>query len=151
MPRLPSCCQQHSPCSGPSPGHTSLSHSHSSCLQASSSQQTAGSQHSNTHHFVHHIHHPAPQPPGTLPFQEPSCPVERPSALPAPCAGVNNSNGSSSNAAHYHDQVSKFVANIKIFSFYNFFIYLLYDDFNLIHNSDLNQKTRLFRMNPQLF
>uniref|UniRef100_A0A3Q2QNV7 RING-type E3 ubiquitin transferase n=1 Tax=Fundulus heteroclitus TaxID=8078 RepID=A0A3Q2QNV7_FUNHE len=98
MPRLPSCCQQHSPCSGPSPGHMSLGHSHSSCLQASSSQQTAGSQHShsNTHHFVHHIHHPAPQPPGTLPFQEPSCPVERPSALPAPCAGVGN--------AHYHDQ-----------------------------------------------
>ncbi|KAM4744587.1 E3 ubiquitin-protein ligase Arkadia isoform 2-T2 [Anableps anableps] len=105
MPRLPSCCQQHSPCSGPSPGHMSLSHSHSSCLQASSSQQTASSQHShsNTHHFVHHIHHPAPQPPGTLPFQEPSCPVERPSALPAPCAGVSNSS-SSSNAAHYHDQ-----------------------------------------------
>ncbi|XP_043994719.1 E3 ubiquitin-protein ligase Arkadia isoform X2 [Gambusia affinis] len=105
MPRLPSCCQQHSPCSGPSPGHMSLSHSHSSCLQASSSQQTAGSQHShsNTHHFVHHIHHPAPQPPGTLPFQEPSCPVERPSALPAPCAGVSNSS-SSSNASHYHDQ-----------------------------------------------
>uniref|UniRef100_A0A3P9QJM5 RING-type E3 ubiquitin transferase n=1 Tax=Poecilia reticulata TaxID=8081 RepID=A0A3P9QJM5_POERE len=105
MPRLPSCCQQHSPCSGPSPGHMSLSHPHSSCLQASSSQQTAGSQHShsNTHHFVHHIHHPAPQPPGTLPFQEPSCPVERPSALPAPCAGVSNSS-SSSNASHYHDQ-----------------------------------------------
>ncbi|XP_014865354.1 PREDICTED: E3 ubiquitin-protein ligase Arkadia isoform X2 [Poecilia mexicana] len=104
MPRLPSCCQQHSPCSGPSPGHMSLSHPHSSCLQAPSSQQTAGSQHShsNTHHFVHHIHHPAPQPPGTLPFQEPSCPVERPSALPAPCAGVGNS--SSSNASHYHDQ-----------------------------------------------
>ncbi|XP_016536385.1 E3 ubiquitin-protein ligase Arkadia isoform X2 [Poecilia formosa] len=104
MPRLPSCCQQHSPCSGPSPGHMSLNHPHSSCLQASSSQQTAGSQHShsNTHHFVHHIHHPAPQPPGTLPFQEPSCPVERPSALPAPCAGVGNS--SSSNASHYHDQ-----------------------------------------------
>ncbi|XP_035992263.1 E3 ubiquitin-protein ligase Arkadia isoform X2 [Fundulus heteroclitus] len=108
MPRLPSCCQQHSPCSGPSPGHMSLGHSHSSCLQASSSQQTAGSQHShsNTHHFVHHIHHPAPQPPGTLPFQEPSCPVERPSALPAPCAGVGNGSNtsSSSNAAHYHDQ-----------------------------------------------
>ncbi|XP_014909354.1 E3 ubiquitin-protein ligase Arkadia isoform X2 [Poecilia latipinna] len=105
MPRLPSCCQQHSPCSGPSPGHMSLNHPHSSCLQASSSQQTAGSQHShsNTHHFVHHIHHPAPQPPGTLPFQEPSCPVERPSALPAPCAGVGNSS-SSSNGSHYHDQ-----------------------------------------------
>jgi len=104
MPRLPSCCQQHSPCGGPSPGHLSLSHSHSSCLQASSSQQTSGSQHSHstTHHFLHHVHHPAPQPPGTVPFQEPSCPVERPTALPAP--GSSNNSGSS-NAAHYHDQV----------------------------------------------
>uniref|UniRef100_A0A3Q3WTQ1 RING-type E3 ubiquitin transferase n=1 Tax=Mola mola TaxID=94237 RepID=A0A3Q3WTQ1_MOLML len=101
MPRLPSCCQQHSPCRGPSPGHLSLSHSHSSCLQASSSHQTSGSQHShghshghghshshsNAHHFIHHVHHPAPQPPGTLPFQDAERPVERPSALPAPCAG----------------------------------------------------------------
>lgn len=114
MPRLPSCCQQHSPCGGPSPGHLSLSHSHSSCLQAPSSQQTGASQHGhshghghgNAHHFIHHVHHPAPQPPGTLPFQEPSCPVERPSALPAPCAGVSSSNNSSSsNTGHYHDQV----------------------------------------------
>ncbi|XP_068176622.1 E3 ubiquitin-protein ligase Arkadia isoform X1 [Antennarius striatus] len=107
MPRLPSCCQQHSPCGGPSPGHLPLSHSHSSCLQASSSQQTSGSlhSHSNGHHFIHHVHHPAPQPPGTLPFQEPSCPVERPSALPAPCTGVGSSNSSrSSNTGHYHDQ-----------------------------------------------
>ncbi|XP_041837707.1 E3 ubiquitin-protein ligase Arkadia isoform X2 [Melanotaenia boesemani] len=109
MPRLPSCCQQHSPCGGPSPGHLSLSHSHSSCLQAPSSQQSTGSQHShsNAHHFLHHVHHPAPQPPGTVPFQEPSCHVERPSALPAPCAGVSggsSNNSSSSNAAHYHDQ-----------------------------------------------
>uniref|UniRef100_A0A665VF21 RING-type E3 ubiquitin transferase n=1 Tax=Echeneis naucrates TaxID=173247 RepID=A0A665VF21_ECHNA len=95
MPRLPSCCQQHSPCGGLSPGHLSLSHSHSSCLQASTSQQTSGTQHSHTHshshsnahHFLHHVHHPAPQPPGSLPFQEPSCPVERPSAF-----------------THYHDQ-----------------------------------------------
>ncbi|XP_032374820.1 E3 ubiquitin-protein ligase Arkadia isoform X2 [Etheostoma spectabile] len=109
MPRLPSCCQQHSPCGGPSPGHLSLSHSHSSCLQASSSQQTSGSQHGhshgNAHHFIHHVHHPAPQPPGTLPFQEPSCTVERPSALPASCTGVSSSsNSSSSNTALYHDQ-----------------------------------------------
>ncbi|KAG7468771.1 E3 ubiquitin-protein ligase Arkadia isoform X1 [Solea senegalensis] len=105
MPRLPSCCQQHSPCGGPSPGHLSLGHSHPSCLQASSSQQTSSSQHShshsNAHHFLHHVHHPAPQPPGTLPFQEPSCPVERPSALPAPCAG---SSSGGSNTTHYHDQ-----------------------------------------------
>lgn len=115
MPRLPSCCQQHSPCGRPSPGHLSLSHSHSSCMQASSSQQTSGSQHShshvhshsNTHHFIHHVHHPAPQPPGTLPFQESSCTVERPTALPATCAGVgsSNSSSSSSNTGHYHDQV----------------------------------------------
>ncbi|XP_028999858.1 E3 ubiquitin-protein ligase Arkadia isoform X2 [Betta splendens] len=112
LPRLPSCCQQHSPCGGPSPGHLPLSHSHSSCLQASSSQQTGASQHghghghNNGHHFLHHVHHPAPQPVGTLPFQEPSCPVERPSALPASCAGVSSSsnNSSSSNTAHYHDQ-----------------------------------------------
>ncbi|XP_029315684.1 E3 ubiquitin-protein ligase Arkadia isoform X4 [Cottoperca gobio] len=114
MPRLPSCCQQHSPCGGPSPIHLSLSHSNSSSLQASSSQQTGGSQHghvhnhSNAHHFIHHVHHPAPQPPGTLPFQEPSCPVERPSALPASCAGVSSSSNSSSssNPAHYHDQAT---------------------------------------------
>ncbi|XP_034046041.1 E3 ubiquitin-protein ligase Arkadia isoform X2 [Thalassophryne amazonica] len=105
LPRLPSCCQQHSPCGRPSPAHLSMSHSHSSCLQASSSQQTSGSQHSHhsAHPFLHHIHHPAPHPPGTLPFQEQSCPVERPSALPAPCAG-GNSNNSSSTTTHYHDQ-----------------------------------------------
>ncbi|XP_026175722.1 E3 ubiquitin-protein ligase Arkadia isoform X2 [Mastacembelus armatus] len=110
MPRLPSCCQQHSPCGGPTPGHLPLSHSHSSCLQASSSQQTSGSQHghshshSNTHHFLHHVHHPAPQPPGSLPFQESSCTVERPSAHPAPCAGASSNSSSSSTTAHYHDQ-----------------------------------------------
>ncbi|KAK2920207.1 E3 ubiquitin-protein ligase Arkadia isoform X1 [Channa argus] len=105
MPRLPSCCQQHSPCGGPSPGHLSLSHSHSSCLQASSSQQNSSSQHShghsNAHHFLHHVHHPAPQPAGSLPFQEPNCTVEG-----LNCAGVSSSNNSSnsSNTAHYHDQ-----------------------------------------------
>ncbi|KAM4630887.1 E3 ubiquitin-protein ligase Arkadia isoform 2-T5 [Polymixia lowei] len=118
MPRLPSCCQQHSPCGGPSSGHLPLSHSHSSCLQAPSSQQTNSSQHGHghgtAHHFLHHLHHPTPQPPGSLPFQEPGCPVERPTALPAPCAGVgggnsnNNSSSSasssSSTATHYHDQ-----------------------------------------------
>lgn len=122
MPRLPSCCQQHSPCGRPSPGHLSLSHSHSSCMQASSSQQTSGSQHShshvhshsNTHHFIHHVHHPAPQPPGTLPFQESSCTVERPTALPATCAGVGSSSNSSSssNTGHYHDQVGSVLLHI---------------------------------------
>ncbi|KAM9408839.1 E3 ubiquitin-protein ligase Arkadia isoform 2-T3 [Pholidichthys leucotaenia] len=104
MPRLPSCCQQHSPCGGPSTGHLSLSHSHSSCLQASSSQQNSGSQHShnNAHHFLHHAHHPTPQSSDTVLFQEPSCPVVRPSAMPAPCTGVGSS--SSSNTNHFHDQ-----------------------------------------------
>lgn len=116
MPRLPSCCQQHSPCGRPSPGHLAQSHSHSSCLQASSSQQTSSSHHGHghghghgsAHHFLHHVHHPTPQPPGTLPFQESSCAVERPTALPAPCAGVGSSNNgsSSSSSAHYHDQVT---------------------------------------------
>lgn len=115
LPRLPSCCQQHSPCGGPSPGHLSLSHSHSSCLQASS-QQVSSSQHGHgsPHHFLHHVHHPAPQHPGTLPFQEPSCPIERPSALPAPCAGVGSSNSSSSsNTAHYHDQVLGLLLHVQ--------------------------------------
>lgn len=135
MPRLPSCCQQHSPCGRPSPAHLSLSHSHSSCMQASSSQQTSGSQHShshvhshsNTHHFIHHVHHPAPQPPGTLPFQESSCTVERPTALPATCAGVGSSNNSSSssNTGHYHDQVGSVLlhltftgGDVEVFFFY---------------------------------
>ncbi|XP_059212079.1 E3 ubiquitin-protein ligase Arkadia isoform X2 [Centropristis striata] len=112
MPRLPSCCQQHSPCGGPSPGHLTLSHAHSSCLQASSSQQSGGAQHGHahghsiTHHFLHHVHHPSPPQAANLPFQEASCPVERPSALPASCAGVSSSSNSSSssNPAHYHDQ-----------------------------------------------
>lgn len=105
LPRLPSCCRQHSPCAGPSPGHLSLSHSHSSCLQ-STSQQTSSSQHghSNAHHFLHHVHHPAPQHPSTLPFQEPSCPIERPSALPAPCGVSSTNSANSSSTSHYHDQ-----------------------------------------------
>ncbi|XP_053720614.1 E3 ubiquitin-protein ligase Arkadia isoform X1 [Synchiropus splendidus] len=104
LPRLPSCCQQHSPCGRPSPSHLTLGHSHSNCMQASSSQQTSNAQHSRGHssgrRFLHHIHQPAPQPPGTLPFQESGCAVERPSALPASCAGL----GSSGNSSHYHDQ-----------------------------------------------
>uniref|UniRef100_A0A3P9M158 RING-type E3 ubiquitin transferase n=1 Tax=Oryzias latipes TaxID=8090 RepID=A0A3P9M158_ORYLA len=104
MPRLPSCCQQHSSCGGgPSPAHLSLSHAHPSCLQASSSQQSSSQHtHNSAHHFHHHVHHPAPQPPGTVPFIDPSCPVERPGALPAPCAGIGSNSGN--NAVHYHDQ-----------------------------------------------
>ncbi|KAI1904344.1 hypothetical protein AGOR_G00004690 [Albula goreensis] len=96
MPRLPSCCPQHSPCSGPSPGHLPLSHAHSSCMQAPPPQQ-AGPQHSHAHHFHHHHHH-VPPPPPSLSFSEPSCPLERPTAVPAPCGGV------SSTSNQYHDQ-----------------------------------------------
>lgn len=105
LPRLPSCCRQHSPCAGPSPGHLSLSHSHSSCLQ-STSQQTSSNQHghSNAHHFLHHVHHPAPQHASTLPFQDSGCPIERPSALPAPCAGVGTNSANNSSTSLYHDQ-----------------------------------------------
>ncbi|CAL8244768.1 unnamed protein product [Lota lota] len=110
MPRLPSCCQQHSPCRGPASAHLALSHSHhSSCSQASSSQQAGGSQHGHAqgpahgpaHHFLHHLHHPTPQPAGSLAFQEPSCPVERPTPLPAP---TNNNSSGAGGASHYHDQ-----------------------------------------------
>ncbi|XP_077570022.1 E3 ubiquitin-protein ligase Arkadia isoform X3 [Stigmatopora nigra] len=106
MPRLPSCCQQHSPCGRPSPGHLSLSHSHSSCMQASSAQANGSSQHGhgNAHHFVLHVHHPTPQPPGTLPFQESSCAVDRPNALPAPCGVSGGAGAGGNNAAHFHDQ-----------------------------------------------
>ncbi|XP_064869161.1 E3 ubiquitin-protein ligase Arkadia-like isoform X4 [Oncorhynchus nerka] len=100
MPRLPSCCPQHSPCGGPSPGHMTLGHS--SCLQAQPSQQPGSQQHSHAHHFHHHHHHmPQHQPPPTLPFPESSCPLERPTALPAPCRGGGIS---SSSSTQYHDQ-----------------------------------------------
>ncbi|XP_055777063.1 E3 ubiquitin-protein ligase Arkadia-like isoform X2 [Salvelinus fontinalis] len=100
MPRLPSCCPQHSPCGVPSPGHMTLGHS--SCLQAQPSQQPGSQQHSHAHHFHHHHHHvPQHPPPPTLPFPEPSCPLERPTALPAPCRGGGVS---SSSSTQYHDQ-----------------------------------------------
>ncbi|XP_059386040.1 E3 ubiquitin-protein ligase Arkadia isoform X1 [Carassius carassius] len=96
MPRLPSCCPQHSPCSGPSSGHLSMGHTHSGCLQAGTTQQS-GSQHSHGHsHHFHHHHHTTPVP-SSLAFPESSCPLERPTAMPAPCGGVNSSN-------QYHDQ-----------------------------------------------
>uniref|UniRef100_W5N868 RING-type E3 ubiquitin transferase n=1 Tax=Lepisosteus oculatus TaxID=7918 RepID=W5N868_LEPOC len=95
MPRLPSCCPQHSPCSGPSQGHLPLSHSHSSCMQA---QAQPASQHGHSHHFQHHHHHHHHAPPPPLPFPESSCPLERPTAMPAPCGAVNAS------GSQYHDQ-----------------------------------------------
>ncbi|XP_061078543.1 E3 ubiquitin-protein ligase Arkadia isoform X2 [Conger conger] len=96
MPRLPSCCPQHSPCAGPSPGHLPLGHAHSSCMQAPPPQQ-ALPQHGHAHHFHHHHHHPPPPPP-PLSFPETSCPLERPTAVPPPCGGV------SSTSNQYHDQ-----------------------------------------------
>uniref|UniRef100_A0A8C4ZM18 RING-type E3 ubiquitin transferase n=1 Tax=Gadus morhua TaxID=8049 RepID=A0A8C4ZM18_GADMO len=79
MPRLPSCCQQHSPCRGPGSAHLSLSHAHhSSCSQAASSQHG-------------HAQGPAHGPPaGSLAFPEVGCPVERPTPLAAPCSAANN-------------------------------------------------------------
>ncbi|XP_016357563.1 E3 ubiquitin-protein ligase Arkadia isoform X2 [Sinocyclocheilus anshuiensis] len=101
MPRLPSCCPQHSPCSGPSSGHLSMGHTHSGCMQGGTTQQSgpqhSGSQHSHGHlHHFHHHHHTTPVPP-SLTFPESSCPLERPTAMPAPCGRVSSSN-------QYHDQ-----------------------------------------------
>nr|XP_013812626.1 PREDICTED: E3 ubiquitin-protein ligase Arkadia isoform X2 [Apteryx mantelli mantelli] len=89
MPRLPSCCPQHSPCGGPSQNHHALGHPHTSCFQ----------QHS--HHFQHHHHHhhnPHPAVPLSPSFSDSSCPVERPPPVPAPCGA------SSSSGTGYHDQ-----------------------------------------------
>ncbi|XP_064932070.1 E3 ubiquitin-protein ligase Arkadia isoform X6 [Columba livia] len=89
MPRLPSCCPQHSPCGGPSQTHHALGHPHASCFQ----------QHG--HHFQHHHHHhhnPHPAVPLSPSFSDSSCPVERPPPVPAPC-GASSSSGTS-----YHDQ-----------------------------------------------
>ncbi|XP_036390862.1 E3 ubiquitin-protein ligase Arkadia-like [Megalops cyprinoides] len=94
MPRLPSCCPQHSPCRGPSPGHHPLGHAHSSCMQAPPPHQAPP----HSHHFHHHHHHGPPAAPPPLSFPEPSCPLERPTAVPAPCGGV------SSTSSQYHDQ-----------------------------------------------
>ncbi|XP_052457936.1 E3 ubiquitin-protein ligase Arkadia isoform X2 [Carassius gibelio] len=101
MPRLPSCCPQHSPCSGPSSGHLSIGHTHSGCMQSGTTPQSgpqhSGSQHSHGHsHHFHHHHHTTPVPP-SITFPESSCPLERPTAMPAPCGGVTSSN-------QYHDQ-----------------------------------------------
>ncbi|KAJ8249171.1 hypothetical protein GJAV_G00231930 [Gymnothorax javanicus] len=94
MPRLPSCCPQHSPCAGPSSGHHG--HAHSSCMQAPP-PQPALPQHSHAHHFHHHHHHPPPAPP-PLSFPDSSCPLERPTAAPPACTGVSGP------SSQYHDQ-----------------------------------------------
>ncbi|XP_016283347.1 E3 ubiquitin-protein ligase Arkadia isoform X2 [Monodelphis domestica] len=89
MPRLPSCCPQHSPCGGSSQNLHGIGHPHTSCFQ----------QHG--HHFQHHHHHhhtPHPAVPISPSFSEPSCPVERPPQVQAPCGASNSS------ATSYHDQ-----------------------------------------------
>uniref|UniRef100_A0A3B3T8X0 RING-type E3 ubiquitin transferase n=1 Tax=Paramormyrops kingsleyae TaxID=1676925 RepID=A0A3B3T8X0_9TELE len=94
MPRLPSCCPQHSPCGGAAPGHLPLGHAHSSCQQG-----PPPSQHSHSHHPHHHHHHRVaspPQPP--VVFPEPSCPLERPVGVPGSCPTAGGA------ASQCHDQ-----------------------------------------------
>ncbi|XP_012826023.2 E3 ubiquitin-protein ligase arkadia isoform X2 [Xenopus tropicalis] len=88
MPRLPSCCPQHSPCGGSSQNHV-LGHPHSSCFPP------------HSHHFPHHHHHhhqsSHPGVPLSPSFRDSHCPVERNAAVPPPC-GATSSSGST-----YHD------------------------------------------------
>ncbi|KAM6149306.1 E3 ubiquitin-protein ligase Arkadia isoform 1-T1 [Erethizon dorsatum] len=90
MPRLPSCCPQHSPCGGPAQNLHGLAHAHTGCFQ----------QHG--HHFQHHHHHhhhpPHPAVPASPTFSDPACPVERPPPVQAPCGG------SSGSSTSYHEQ-----------------------------------------------
>ncbi|XP_058011873.1 E3 ubiquitin-protein ligase Arkadia isoform X5 [Ahaetulla prasina] len=88
MPRLPSCCPQHSPCSVSSQNQHVLVPPHASCFQ----------QHS--HHFQHHHHHHSPHAgvPLSPPFSDSSCPVDRPPLVPAP-GGPSSSTGTA-----FHDQ-----------------------------------------------
>ncbi|XP_026565502.1 E3 ubiquitin-protein ligase Arkadia isoform X1 [Pseudonaja textilis] len=90
MPRLPSCCPQHSPCSIVSAQNQHvLGPAHASCFQ----------QHS--HHFQHHhLHHQSPHAglPLSPPFSDASCPVDRPPAVPA-SGGPSSSTGTT-----FHDQ-----------------------------------------------
>ncbi|XP_053573506.1 E3 ubiquitin-protein ligase Arkadia isoform X2 [Bombina bombina] len=89
MPRLPTCCPQHSPCGGSSQNHHALGHAHSSCFQP------------HSHHFPHHHHHHhhSSHPAVSLSpsFTDPHCPVERNATVPPPC-GAASSSGTS-----YHD------------------------------------------------
>ncbi|XP_018106566.1 E3 ubiquitin-protein ligase arkadia-C isoform X2 [Xenopus laevis] len=89
MPRLPSCCPQHSPCGGSSQNHV-LGHPHSSCFQPHS--------HHFPHHHHHHHHHSShPGVPLSPSFRDSHCPVERNAAVPPPC-GATSGSGST-----YHD------------------------------------------------
>ncbi|XP_072326809.1 E3 ubiquitin-protein ligase Arkadia isoform X1 [Scyliorhinus torazame] len=86
MPRLPSCCPQHSPCGGSLQGHNSLGHPHPSCLQQ------------HNHQFPHHPGAHSSVPPSMPLFPESNCPLERPAVVPAPCGANGNAGG------QYHDQ-----------------------------------------------
>ncbi|XP_067874009.1 E3 ubiquitin-protein ligase Arkadia isoform X2 [Heterodontus francisci] len=86
MPRLPSCCPQHSPCGGSLQGHNSLGHPHPSCLQQ------------HNHQFQHHPGAHSTVPPSMPSFPESNCPLERPAVVPAPCGANGNAGG------QYHDQ-----------------------------------------------
>ncbi|XP_040198708.1 E3 ubiquitin-protein ligase Arkadia isoform X1 [Rana temporaria] len=87
LPRLPSCCPEHSPCGGSSQNTHVMGHPHSSCYP------------SHSHHFPHHHHHHhhPPTVPLSPSFSESLCPVERNAPAPPPCGSTS---GSSSN---YHD------------------------------------------------
>ncbi|KAM4677494.1 E3 ubiquitin-protein ligase Arkadia isoform 2-T2 [Discoglossus pictus] len=89
MPRLPSCCPQHSPCGGSSQNHHVLGHTHSSCFPA------------HSHHFPHHHHHHhhSSHPGVSLSpsFTDSHCSVERSAPVPPPC-GATSSSGTT-----YHD------------------------------------------------
>ncbi|XP_069768072.1 E3 ubiquitin-protein ligase Arkadia isoform X5 [Narcine bancroftii] len=81
MPRLPSCCPQHSPCGGSLQGHNSLGHPHPSCL------------HQHSHQFQHHPGAHSTVPPAMPSFPESNCPLERPAVVPAPCGANGNAGG----------------------------------------------------------
>ncbi|XP_075714046.1 E3 ubiquitin-protein ligase Arkadia isoform X2 [Rhinoderma darwinii] len=89
MPRLPSCCPEHSPCGGSSQNPNVLGHPHSSCYPTHS--------HHFPHHHHHHHHHSShPTIPVSPPFMDPHCHVERNAPVPPPC-------GVTSSSSTYHD------------------------------------------------
>ncbi|XP_069480480.1 E3 ubiquitin-protein ligase Arkadia isoform X3 [Ambystoma mexicanum] len=82
MPRLPSCCPQHSPCSSSSQNPHVLGHPHASCFQ-----------HHFQHQHLHHHHHTShPAVPLSPQFSDSNCPVERPPPVSAPC-GASSTTG----------------------------------------------------------
>ncbi|XP_068131633.1 E3 ubiquitin-protein ligase Arkadia isoform X6 [Hyperolius riggenbachi] len=84
LPRLPSCCPEHSPCGGSSQNPHVLGHS--SCYP------------SHSHHFPHHHHHHHhPTVPISPSFSESHCPVERNAPVPPPCGTT------SSSSSTFHD------------------------------------------------